>query len=262
MSSLCWFAKRKGLVSCSRDTWYRYIHKLGWKRPFSKAKFKVARQGIRASKPDQIWHVDATQIKLYDGRVYYLQALIDNFSRRVLAWIVGAKLKSSVTADLIKQAVLKRRKSAVKLVTDGGSENVNRNVDSALAPLKPRIIRKIAKVEIPQSNSMIERLFHSLKNKHLYFKRLETHRDLIKEVKYYLNQHNDVIPQSVLCGLTPKEAYAGKDPKAFAVAIGILSEGKRRSRMKQNRLAVCAPCIAPKARITKEKVSAASIGQL
>lgn len=66
-SSLCLYAKRKELVSCNRDTWYRYINRYGWERPLRNRKFKLVHSGLRATRPDEVWHVDATHIKLSDG---------------------------------------------------------------------------------------------------------------------------------------------------------------------------------------------------
>jgi transposase InsO family protein len=36
-----------------------------------------------------MWHIDTTVIRLLDGTRAYLHAVIDNFSRRVLAWRVA-----------------------------------------------------------------------------------------------------------------------------------------------------------------------------
>src|SRR4051812_47665000 len=42
--------------------------------------------GIRAARANEIWHIDTTVIRLLDGSRVYLRAVIDNFSRRILAW--------------------------------------------------------------------------------------------------------------------------------------------------------------------------------
>ena len=36
-----------------------------------------------------MWHIDTTVIRLLDGTRVYLHAVIDNFSRRILAWRVA-----------------------------------------------------------------------------------------------------------------------------------------------------------------------------
>ena len=67
ISSLSIYAKRRGLVSCNRDTWYRYINRYGWQRPVRNRKFKPKHTGLRATRPDEVWHIDVTYIKLTDG---------------------------------------------------------------------------------------------------------------------------------------------------------------------------------------------------
>ena len=69
--------------------------------PEGTAKPKV---GIRASKANEIWHVDTTLIRLLDGSGAYLHAVIDNFSRRILAWRVADCFNPGVTAQLLRDA--------------------------------------------------------------------------------------------------------------------------------------------------------------
>jgi len=51
------------------------------------------KEGIRASKPGELSHIDVTIIKLIDGTRTYLHAVIDNFSGRILAWTSRAALE-------------------------------------------------------------------------------------------------------------------------------------------------------------------------
>ncbi|MFT5039414.1 MAG: hypothetical protein ACI8TX_000362 [Hyphomicrobiaceae bacterium] len=48
---------------------------------------------MRASKPDELWHVDASAVRLVDGTKIWLHAVIDNYSRRILAWRVVEGVK-------------------------------------------------------------------------------------------------------------------------------------------------------------------------
>ena len=72
---------RAGLVS----TWARLVRERGWLRPRRRLCPANPREGIRASRPNEYWHLDVTVIKLLDGTRTYLHAAIDNFSRRILA---------------------------------------------------------------------------------------------------------------------------------------------------------------------------------
>jgi transposase InsO family protein len=42
-----------------------------------------------------MWHIDTTVIRLLDGTRAYLHAVIDNFSRRILAWRVADTFRTS-----------------------------------------------------------------------------------------------------------------------------------------------------------------------
>jgi hypothetical protein len=42
--------------------------------------------GLRTTRADEMWHIDTTVIRLLDGTRAYVHAVIDNFSRRFLAW--------------------------------------------------------------------------------------------------------------------------------------------------------------------------------
>ena len=63
-----------------------------------------AAQGIRASKPDEIWHIDTTVIRLLDGTHVYLHAVIDNFSRRILSWRLTERFDPGTSAEILVEA--------------------------------------------------------------------------------------------------------------------------------------------------------------
>ncbi len=62
------------------------------------------KEGLRATRPNEYWQIDATVIRLTTGIRIYLQAVIDNFSRRILAWRVSEMLSSATTRELLIEA--------------------------------------------------------------------------------------------------------------------------------------------------------------
>jgi transposase InsO family protein len=48
---------------------------------------------LRVLRPNEAWHIDVTIIRLLDGTRAYVHAVIDNFSRRILAWTVAASIQ-------------------------------------------------------------------------------------------------------------------------------------------------------------------------
>ena len=56
--------------------------------------------GVGASRPNEIWHVDTSVIKLIDSTKVYLQAVVDNFSCKILAWAVTERFDPSNTCQV------------------------------------------------------------------------------------------------------------------------------------------------------------------
>jgi hypothetical protein len=83
--TLALLAQRLGTVSASPSTWYRVVRKYGWRRPRLRIHPAKPKVGLRTTGPDEMWHIDTTVIRLLDGTRTYLRAVIDNFSRRILA---------------------------------------------------------------------------------------------------------------------------------------------------------------------------------
>jgi transposase InsO family protein len=83
-------AQRLGKVFASPTTWYRFVRQFQWRRRRRRVPPAKPKIGIRALRPNEIWHVDTTLIRLLDGSRVYLHAVIDNFSRRIVAWKVSA----------------------------------------------------------------------------------------------------------------------------------------------------------------------------
>ncbi len=102
--ALALFAQRTGRVFAHPVTWGRLIRERGWRRPRLRvypAKLKV---GIRASRPNEYWHIDASILRLVDGSRVYLHAVIDNFSRRILSWRVEERLNPLNTFEVLSEA--------------------------------------------------------------------------------------------------------------------------------------------------------------
>src|SRR2546426_4719822 len=84
--TLAVLAQRLGKVWASPSTWYRLVRKFGWRRPRIRVHPAKPKVGLRTTRADEMWHIDTTVIRLLDGTKAYVHAVIDNFSRRVLAW--------------------------------------------------------------------------------------------------------------------------------------------------------------------------------
>ena len=83
--TLARLAERMGRVFASTSTRYRLVRLHRWRRPRHRVHPAKPKVGVRATNSNEIWHIDTTILRLLDGSRVYLHAIIDNFSRRILA---------------------------------------------------------------------------------------------------------------------------------------------------------------------------------
>ncbi|MBI5548880.1 MAG: transposase [Deltaproteobacteria bacterium] len=243
VSRLVLLAQRLKKVVASPATWRKLIRERGWLRPRRRLYPEKPTEGLRASKPNEYWHIDVTVIRLLDGKRVYLHAVIDNFSRRILGWKAALRLEPKTTCAVLEEAAKTLPpdgKAAV--VTDSGVENVNSTVDALLD--LGRLHRILAQVDISFSNSMIEAWWRSLKHHWLYLNQLDSLAAVERLVAFYVEQHNSVLPHSAFAGQTPDEVFFGTGanvPDQLAQARRLA----RQARIAANRSLKCVDCRPP-----------------
>ncbi len=244
ITSLALYAKRENLVHASVSTWHKIIGKFNLKRPGQRLYPPRRRIGIRASAPGQIWHLDMSVIKLKDGKRCFIQAVVDNFSRYVLAWKVMHSYGGVATKELLESALKAAGSFGLKLcptvMVDGGSENHNTQIDNLIEMERISIVH--AQVEIDFSNSMVESLFHRMKNSHLYLQELLTFEKLKEETDFYLKESNERIPMASLEGATPLEVISGSCSATVAAKLSRQAKAAMKHRILSNLTIQCIAC--------------------
>lgn len=237
--TLARLAERLGKVFASASTWYRLVRNHKWRRPRRRVHPAKPKLGIRATRPNDIWHIDTTMIRLLDGGRAYLHAVIDNYSRRILAWRVVDRFRPGTTAQLLLAASDVMDSEQPTLLVDGGTENFNAAVDQLVE--SGLLKRVLAQTEICSSNSLIESWWRVLKHQWLYLNQLDSVQTVERLVAFYVEQHNRHLPHSAFQGQTPDEMYFGTGdhvPKQLAAA----RLAARQSRMDVNQARSCQTC--------------------
>ncbi|NRA64507.1 MAG: DDE-type integrase/transposase/recombinase [Pseudobacteriovorax sp.] len=244
IASLALYTKRQGDVFASHITWSRVVRKLKLRRPLKRIYPAKPKIGIRASAPNKLWHIDASIIKLQDGTKCFIQAIIDNHSRYILACRATKNYGGIRTKELLRQALTKVQHSPSKpaIMPDKGSENLNDEVDILLR--EHQLERIIAQIDVDFSNSMVEALFRRMKHSYLFKQSLSSLEVLQEKLQYYINESNFVIPQSVLGGATPSEIFEGRFGKQDLVQLADAHKEAIKIRIATNQNANCGICIA------------------
>ena len=252
IASLALLAARRGDATVSAPTWYREIRRQGLRRPRKRVHPRRPKVGVRASAPNEIWHIDASRVRLLDGAVAWIHGVVDNFSRRVLAWTIAPSCEAAATEEILRAAVscLPDRREPVVVVTDDGSENLAvEHQDFG------EVLRRVrAQVDVTFSNSMVENLWHQAKHRLLYMHELRDVATLRRMFGKYVDEHNSLIPRVALGGRTPDEVFFGREvdlPERLAAA----RTRARAQRVEVNRaLTYCGGCDGPAPATPREEV--------
>jgi putative transposase len=97
--------------------------------------------GLRTTRADEMWHIDTTVIRLLDGTRAYLHAVIDNFSRRILAWRVADTFAPVTSVAVLLDASRGATSSDATpvVLADAGVENVNAQLDALISAPDARL---------------------------------------------------------------------------------------------------------------------------
>ena len=187
-----------------------------------------------------MWHIDTTVIRLLDGTRASLHAVIDNLSRRILAWRVADTFAPVNSVAVLLDASRGATSSETPVVlADAGVENVNAQVDDLITT---GILRRVlAFTELQFSNSMIEAWWRSLTHQRLFLNSLDSVTTVHRLVKFYVDEHNRVLPHSAFRGQTPDEMYFGTGD-AVSADLTSSAAAARRARGEANRSASCETC--------------------
>jgi putative transposase len=201
--------------------------------------------GIRANKPNQIWHADITIVKTLDGVKQYVHLVIDNFSRKVLAHSIQNAVSGLATIKTIEEAIRNAIEvsidlSNVLLIVDGGPENNNYKIDQFITNSEVDIEKLVALRDVDYSNSMIESVNKILKYAYLFPYPSENKSDLEINLPNHIIDFNDVRPHGPLNGLTPTEAYRGdRMPEDFRTKILKQARLDRLAFNRENQCQIC-----------------------
>ena len=143
---------------------------------------------IQATRPNQIWVGDLTYLAVA-GRWWYLVVVLDQYSRRVLAWRLTTR-RDSVLTRAVVDAALRRRQPRGDLIfhSDRGSEFLG-------TPFRQRLVvsgvqQSMTRGGAPDENAHIESFFHSLKAELIHGRSFGTVAELRQQLRRYVQYYN------------------------------------------------------------------------
>ncbi len=158
---------------------------------------------LPVTRPNQVWAMDITYIPMARGFVY-LAAVVDWFSRRVLAWRLSITLEAAFCIEAVEEALAHYGRPEI-FNTDQGSQFTSHDFTSVL--LKHEIAISMDGKGAWRDNVFVERLWRSIKYEEVYLRAYDSVAEARTSIGRYLAFYNGRRPHSSLDRRTPDQAY-------------------------------------------------------
>jgi len=164
-------------------------------------------KGVTIDQPNEVWCTDITYIPMHRGWVY-LVAVMDWFSRYVLAWEVSITLDASFCVDALKRAL--SMGTPMIFNSDQGSQFTSQSFIGVLREADIRI--SMDGRGRAYDNIFVERLWRSVKYEEVYLHDYQTVGEAVAGLGRYFAFYNHDRPHQTFGGLTPAEMYGLATP--------------------------------------------------
>jgi putative transposase len=162
-------------------------------------------RNLQVLRVNQVWAADITYIPMARGFLF-LVAIIDLFSRRVLAWRLSNALETSFCVDALHEALKGYGRPEI-FNTDQGSQFTSEDFTSVL-------LERDIKISMDGrgrwlDNVFVERLWRSLKYEEVYLYAYESVSAARAGIGRYFEFFNNERPHAALGNQTPARFYDG-----------------------------------------------------
>jgi putative transposase len=169
-------------------------------------------RNLAIERPNQVWAMDITYIAMARGFVY-LAAVVDWFSRRVLAWRLSITMEAEFCLEALEEALARHGRPEI-FNTDQGSQFTSAAFTGLLS--KNDIAISMDGRGSWRDNVFVERLWRSVKYEEVYLNAYESVAQARASLGRYLDFYNRKRPHSSLDARTPERAYFDHLPQLAA----------------------------------------------
>ena len=215
--------RRRFGVQTGRDRIRRLMRLMGIRAMYPKPRTSTPGKGhtiypyllrhLDVIRPNQVWCADISYIPLPRGFCYVV-AIMDWYSRRVLAWEVSSTMDTAFCVSAWNKAVAHAGCLPSIMNTDQGSQFTSNVWIDAVKSDKTRISMDGRGRWI--DNVFIERLWWSMKYEDVYLKSYASPREVAQGLNQWFEKYNTIRPHSSLNDYTPNEMYTGAELKHAA----------------------------------------------
>jgi putative transposase len=162
-------------------------------------------RGMVIERANQVWCADITYIPMAKGFVY-LVAVMDWFSRRVLAWRMSIGMETDFCVEALQEAIERYGRPEIF--------NTDQGVQFTSAAFLDGLETRGVRISMDGKgrfldNIFIERLWRSLKYEEVFIKAYGSVAEARRGIGAWLGFYNDERPHQALAYRTPREVFVG-----------------------------------------------------
>jgi len=149
----------------------------------------VLERNFKASRPNQKWTTDVTQVKIGDERIY-LSPILDMFNGEVISYSISNSPNMRMINEMLYKAFGKVRKtSGIIFHFDQGWQYQQYSYRKILE--EHGIIQSMSRKGNCLDNAVAENFFGIMKTELLYAEKFKSSKEFIKALKQYINYYNN-----------------------------------------------------------------------
>jgi putative transposase len=167
---------------------------------------------LTIDRPNQVWATDITYVPMARGFVY-LCAVMDWFSRRILAWRLSNTMEAEFCVETLEDALARHAKPGI-FNTDQGSQFSGTAFTGVL--IRNEISISMDGKGAWRDNVFVERFWRSVKYEEVYLYAYDDVPQARASIGRYLEFYNTRRPHTALDRRTPDQAYFNPLPLRMA----------------------------------------------
>ena len=192
---------RKLKTSYNKKRFYRLMKSLGIRSIIRKKRpnylkttehhtaENILNRNFKATKPNQKWSTDVTELRYGNGRKAYLSAIIDMYDNSIVSYVVGHSNNNNLVMETIHRAMKKNPKARPIIQSDRGYQYTSHEYKRLSE--KYHFTKSMSRVGRCLDNQPIERFWGTYKAESFYIKKLNDYESVFNDVSRYIRYYTN-----------------------------------------------------------------------
>lgn len=161
------------------------------------------KRNFKATKPNQKWSTDLTELKYRNGRKVYLSAITDLYDYSIISYVIGHSNNNALVMETVHRAMKKNRGAKPMIQSDRGFQYTSHAYQ--ILSMRYGFTKSMSRVSYCLDNQPIERFWGTYKAESYYLKKFPDYQSICRDVQKYIRYYNNYRYVKRFNSLSPNE---------------------------------------------------------